>query len=256
MSGYILCQTKRAETPYFIEAVGLNIYSMEELCYYFSTDIPLLDESILNGGLVEWIRRELGLQGLAQKLQPLLHRNFTVREFVFPVLREIHYLTQQEFRRLEEELSRLEKEPAPLRARRRADALMAHKKYTKAIEAYGDVLRKNDSGSLGIQLVGNIYHNMGCAYAKLFQMEEACGCFRRAYETLHTKDALKSCLYAVFLKDGKEAYQRLAEEFRIDPGTRRETDSRIQSIAHPDPPEDLDRALEEWTREYHRNTGM
>ena len=29
MGCYILCQVKRAENPYYIEAVGVNIYSIE-----------------------------------------------------------------------------------------------------------------------------------------------------------------------------------------------------------------------------------
>lgn len=36
MSGYILCQLKRAEIPYYIENISTNIYSIEELCYYFT----------------------------------------------------------------------------------------------------------------------------------------------------------------------------------------------------------------------------
>lgn len=256
MSGYILCQTKRAQNPYYIEAIGLNIYSIEELCYYFSTNLALLDGSILNRQLADWIGQELKLTSLSQRLKQLLDREFSAGEFIFPVIKEIHFLTQQELRRLEEELKKMEQEPAPLRAKQRGDALMAHKKYTKAIGAYADVLQKNKKGSLGQQLVGNIYNNMGCAYAGLFQMDEACGCFRRAYETLHTKESLKSCLFAVYLKDGEEAYSRLAEKFRVDPGTRQEMDSRILGIIPPEIPGDLDKALADWTREYHRNTGM
>ena len=48
MSSYILCQTKKAEKPYYIENISTNIYSIEELCYYFYHNIYLLDESILN----------------------------------------------------------------------------------------------------------------------------------------------------------------------------------------------------------------
>ena len=35
MSGYILCQVKRAKLPYYIENISTNIYSIEELCFYF-----------------------------------------------------------------------------------------------------------------------------------------------------------------------------------------------------------------------------
>ena len=39
MSGYILCQTGRAEAPYFIENISMNIYSLEELCYYLDHNL-------------------------------------------------------------------------------------------------------------------------------------------------------------------------------------------------------------------------
>ena len=31
MSGYILCQTKKADTPYFVENISTNIYTLEEI---------------------------------------------------------------------------------------------------------------------------------------------------------------------------------------------------------------------------------
>lgn len=33
MSGYILCQLKRAEIPYYIENISTNIYSIEAVSY-------------------------------------------------------------------------------------------------------------------------------------------------------------------------------------------------------------------------------
>ena len=47
MGSYILCQVKRASMPYYIENISTNIYSIEELCYYFYHNIYLLDETIL-----------------------------------------------------------------------------------------------------------------------------------------------------------------------------------------------------------------
>ena len=72
MSGYILCQVKRARLPYYIENISTNIYSIEELCFYLYHNIYLLDSTILNEELCFWIRDELGLKKLAQKLYSLL----------------------------------------------------------------------------------------------------------------------------------------------------------------------------------------
>ena len=109
MGSYILCQVKRAENPYYIESIGLNIYSIEELCYYICQNLPLLDATILNERLAEWFKEELKLRRLAQKLLQLVQKEFTLGEFILPVLREINYLSNTEFRDLElkEESERL-----------------------------------------------------------------------------------------------------------------------------------------------------
>ena len=62
--------------------------------------------------------------------------------------------------------------------------------------------------------------------------------------------------HRLYLKDGEEAYARLAEEFRVDAGTRQEADRRIFGIVPMELPENLDKALADWTGEYHRNTGV
>ena len=51
VSGYILCQTKRAKLPYFIENISTNVYSIEELCYYLYHNLYLIDQTIMNEGL-------------------------------------------------------------------------------------------------------------------------------------------------------------------------------------------------------------
>ena len=62
MSGYILCQVEKAKTPYYIENISVNIYSIEELCFYLRHNIYLLDETIINVELCHWIRDELELR--------------------------------------------------------------------------------------------------------------------------------------------------------------------------------------------------
>ena len=256
MGSYILCQVRRAENPFFIESVSLNIYSIEELCYFICQNLPLLDETILNETLADWLKEELHLRRLSQKLQQLLKRERSLGETVLPILREINYLSNTEFRDLEAKIRGMEEQPAPVRLKMKGDALVAHEKYIKAIEAYHSAMVLQRNSNLGPQFLGTVNNNMGCAYARLFQMDEACECFQKAYEQLHTLPTLKSYLFAVYLKDGEDAWEKKADEMGVDLSTREAMEREIASVRQPDVPSDLDQALAEWTREYHRNTGL
>lgn len=97
---------------------------------------------------------------------------------------------------------------------------------------------------------------MGCAYASLFQMEEAQECFRKSYEAIRSRASLKSYLFAVHMNSGREAYEKLAGELEVDADTRKEMDAQMADAMKVELPRDLDGALAEWTREYHRNTGL
>ena len=87
MSGYILCQVRKAEKPFFIENISTNIYSIEELCYYLYHNLYLIDQTIMNEGLCSWIQEELELPKLAAKLRPLFERNYSIEEFLYPVFK-------------------------------------------------------------------------------------------------------------------------------------------------------------------------
>ena len=54
VSGYILCQTGRAEAPYFIENISMNIYSLEELCYYLDHNLDKGKLFSFTNSSVEW----------------------------------------------------------------------------------------------------------------------------------------------------------------------------------------------------------
>lgn len=50
MGGLILCR-KKAEVPLYIELSNINIYSMEELCYYLYHNIYAINKSFFNEAL-------------------------------------------------------------------------------------------------------------------------------------------------------------------------------------------------------------
>mgnify|MGYP004524753107 FL=1 len=380
MSGYILCQVKRAKLPYYIENISTNIYSIEELCFYFYHNIYLLDSTILNEELCFWIRDQLGLKKLADNLYKHLDdEDMKVGDFILPVFKEINYLSLEEFRKLNQQIQQLAKEPEVLRQKRKGDYLMEHGKYVNAIKVYQKALRQEteddavvtdirkpetvaaekaetvqeaetteaspetkteeaaetespvaitidmvedpeeraetenveesekpeedtsetDATSLqeekqeevaadpelphqeillGKQFIGEIYHNMGCAYARLFQMEEAIRCFEIAYGKLHTMGAVKSLLYAVYMEHGVDAFVEKAKELEVDEERQEEIYVEVEEAVEDlyDTPEGqeykklleekqqgreedyqqgMKQLLEQLTAEYHKSTG-
>lgn len=380
MSGYILCQVKRAKLPYYIENISTNIYSIEELCFYFYHNIYLLDSTILNEELCFWIRDQLGLKKLADNLYKHLDDDdMKVGDFILPVFKEINYLSLEEFRKLNQQIQQLAKEPEVLRQKRKGDYLMEHGKYVNAIKVYQKALRQETEDEaavtdirkpetvaaekaetvqeaetteastetkteevaetespvaitidmvedpeeraetenveeaekpeedtsetddtslqeekqeevaadpelphqeilLGKQFIGEIYHNMGCAYARLFQMEEAIRCFEIAYEKLHTMGAVKSLLYAVYMEHGVDAFVEKAKELEVDEERQEEIYVEVEEAVEDlyDTPEGqeykklleekqqgreedyqqgMKQLLEQLTAEYHKSTG-
>ncbi|MBR0398896.1 MAG: hypothetical protein IJI10_11600 [Eubacterium sp.] len=256
MSECMLCQSRRAEQPFLIEPVGLRIWSIEELLYFIGENLPLVDEDIINQKLVDWIKEELHMRRLAGILTQIIGKPFTVREFVLPIFHETGYPGETPMRKTLNAMDDFSALPTPVRLKKKADVLVHHTRYLRAIETYHSVLDYQQSSHLGAQFTGVIYHNIGCVYAKLFQMEEACSSLKESYRLLHSSEALKHYLTAVYLKDGREAFLQEAKAQNIDPATQSGIEKSIGEIDVGMHPENPDEALAGWVHAYHRSTGL
>ena len=59
MGSLILCHKKHARQPYVIARGHIRIYTLEELCYFICNNLYLIDYTLINRQLCEWIRTEL-----------------------------------------------------------------------------------------------------------------------------------------------------------------------------------------------------
>lgn len=259
MSGYILCQTKKAEVPYYIENISTNIYTMEELCYYLYNNLYLIDRSIINEGLCTWISEELKLPKLAAKLRPCLGKFFSAEDVLYPIFKEINYLTYEELRGLNAQLLKFDTEAPAVREKRKGDSLVQNGMYVNAIRVYQKLLEREDLEEIREGLTESVYHNLGCAYSYLFQMEKAAECFWKAYESAHSAQALKIYLLAYKRICTPIEYGSRVEELNVSEEIRAEINESLERFAKK--PErqvyaqHVDGLLEEFTREYHRSTG-
>nr|WP_296156026.1 hypothetical protein [uncultured Blautia sp.] len=259
MSGYILCQTKRAENPYFIENISINIYSLEELCYYLYHNLYLVDETIFNEGLCDWIQEELELPKLAAKLRAAAGKFAGVEDLLYPVFKEINYLTYEEMKNLNVLIHKFDEEAPVLREKQKGDALVENGMYVHAIRVYQALLQKPELEEAREGLTESICHNLGCACSYLFQMEEAVEYFYKAYEQNKSRDALKTWLFALFSIRTPAEYKAEAAEAGADRELMEEVQKELEHFTRKPAPQvysqHVDSMLDGFTREYHRNTG-
>lgn len=211
MSEYYLCRTECAKRPFYIESIGRNIYSLEELCYYFSHYVYLIDESVVNMSLCRWIGQELGLLKLQNRLLRALERE-TYTEFLFPIFQECGYLDRQEFKLFQEQFAEILAEPEEVRRKMKADYLVEFGRYVIALKEYEKITQNRKNGSMGMQFYATVLENMAAAYARLFEFEEAAECLWQSYQVMKSKKVYEKYLriLPLFLSE-KQYQQRLAQ---------------------------------------------
>ncbi len=261
MSGYILCQTKKAEHPYFIENISTNIYSIEELCYYLYHNLYLVDQTIINEELCKWLEKELELVKLASKIRQGMEHQSGIEDILYPVFKEINYLTYEELKVLNSQFAELNQETPAVRQKRKGDSLVENKMYANAIRVYQKILDKTEFPKERTGLETEVMYNLGCAYSYLFQMEKAMECFWNAYIRSGSADekALKAYLLAFRSIRNKEEYTHRMQELKISDELKNDIEDSLDHFAKiPEKPvnaDDMDSMLEKITRDYHRSTG-
>lgn len=259
MSNYILCQIKTAEHPYYIESISTNIYSIEELCYYLYHNLYLVDQSILNEELCTWLQEELELPKLAARLRPKFSKFVSAEDVLYPIFKEINYLTYEELKALNVRLARLESEHPAIRTKKKGDTLIQNEMYVRAIKVYQKLLDDYELEEVRPGLSADVCHNLACAFSYLFQMEKAQEYFYKAYELEPTEESLKNYLLAYRSIHKPLEYISHLSELEVPDSVREEVEQAWDQFARK--PEQqvysqhIDSLLEKITRDYHRSTG-
>ncbi len=217
MSGYHLCQVKKAKHPYYIESISTNIYTIEELCFYLQENIYLVDASIMNETLCDWIRDELGLKKLYRKLAERLEeaKKGSIAGFILPIFKEISYLSPEEYHRIQEQISSIEIQPEDLRRKMKADYLMKYGMYGNAIREFYQILKERNPGKLGVQFYAKVLDSMAAAYGHLFLFEEAADCLWQSYGIVRSSKTWEKYLSVLPLFLDRESYKKKLKELAV-----------------------------------------
>ena len=239
-----VCVGDYATTPYCIPGLELNVYSMEELCYCMKENAFLLDFSLMNDSLIDWIERQCGLKNLARELYQLAHRSGSLSAFAVAILTYTGLYDEKTIRETEQVLKLGAGLSTVEKRKSQVDYLVRQKKYLPALRGYDQLLKnwgefEGDSDNLpAVSTRGAILHNKGVAYAGLMLYGQAAECFLEAYkvsglgedytEYLSAKRLeLQESDYVAFAAEQAENYQyvlklekrleQLAQDWELQP---------------------------------------
>ncbi len=162
--------------------MAINIYSLEELCYYVYNNIYLIGLDLFDEGLTNYIRNELEESELADQMDFLIEHRAGLSEMVTVLLRGVDYYSEEDIMQLKDVIDKLDMQNASERLKSRADNFLSNERYLAAIRNYEMIAYGRRDINLKPGFYGDIWHNMGVAYARMFDFEDAMTCFKYAYE--------------------------------------------------------------------------
>lgn len=232
MGELLLCSQEIASVPYYIETTALNVYSLEELCYYLMHNIELIEPGFMDEELCRWIKKELKMSVLSERLLKLIREGNSLAEFVVVLASGCNYCTAEEIRQMQASLHVFENKSEIECAKVRADRFLAQERYHACIQEYSRLLEKKEVLEGSGLLAGNIWHNLGTAYAGLFLFDKAADCYERAFHRNGNQ---------ISLQQASEA-KRLAD------------DANLMNLSQTEESkEEQKKVLEKWVQEYRRS---
>lgn len=217
MSGLLLC-TKTAKRPLTIKDSGINLYSIEELCYYIYNNIYIIEPEFFSKELIEFLEKELELEKTAKKLKDQIFRNESYINMIRTILEGGFYYSDEEMGQIEEVLADLGKKSQGDRMKFKADMLAEQGKYEKALNAYRSLLEAKYNAEQ-TKLLGDIWNNMGVIYARMFLFEDALCCFQKAYNMEGEQEYRDNIICSLIFMENKEKFCELMETYNISEET-------------------------------------
>ncbi len=253
MGSIILCHKKRARQPYEITRIHRLIYTMEELCYYLCSYLYLVDYTIMNEKLCDWLEQELKQAELAANLRQNLSQGGSPEQFVITILAHSSIYTMGELQRVQDLLEKLKNQKPVEKQKHKADSLLKSGGIRQAISVYQAILQDRSDDSVEKNFYGKVYACLGAAYGRLFLYKEAAEMYEKAYEICGDKSMLKAYLYACRNSMPETEYQALVQRSAVSGQMHLEILEAEQDVYQRVTCTNEADVLEEWKEQYRKH---
>lgn len=207
MSGMLVCRSRRVTEPYYVEELGLYLYSGEELSYYIYHNATLISEDFLDERLYRFIGGGLGLTALENKLRKWADQA-DLTELLLVILQDIHYYDGDELYAFREQLQLLARKTPAGRLREKADTLFSRGRYAAAGLCYDRLLHSGEPELQDPAFTGKVWAARGMTFARQYNWQDAVSCLTEAHR-LWPKEEIRKRLYQISQIDGNV---RIGEE--------------------------------------------
>ena len=252
MSSLILCHKKKAKQPYEIARIQRRIYTIEELVYYLCNHLYLIDYTIMNEHLCDWLEEELELKELSENLRRILEQNGTIERFVITILAYSSIYTTRELESIQDVLDKLKNQKPVEKQKYKADNLLQSGSVKSAIMAYQEIIHGEHDESVGSEFYGKVYGCLGAAYGRLFLYEEAAKMYEAAFQICEEESMLKAYLYACRNYMNKEEYMQLMQRSQVYMNLNAIIEEEVTEIENKVQVLQYEASLENWKNQYRR----
>ena len=187
----LLCRQEHVKRPYFMEAMGVQLYSSQELSYVIYNHPLLVLEGFVDERLLTFLREELNQGFLALKLERWMKNGDNPDEALLIILQECDYYSMSEVGRFRQMTASLRKKhPADFK-RMKADELFSLRQYGRAVELYQELLAYPPGEYVDDLFFAKIWNNLGSCYGRMFQTEKAFEAFENSYRKMEQDEVLE-----------------------------------------------------------------
>ncbi|MBO4337100.1 MAG: hypothetical protein J5842_03415 [Lachnospiraceae bacterium] len=223
MSTVYLPVGSKAAIPFVMQPLGIEVFTIEELCYFICREAELLEKSFMSAKLVDFIRRQLGLSDLAGQLSDDLANAESLAVFCGHIIDHVGYLDKNQRERLISKIYGSENAGELEKIQKKLNLLMENREYFALISQCEKILGSENIGfsreAEKFELEGAVLMKQAYAYAALFYFEPAAERYLKAHEayekadlTVYAARAAKDYLLCQKLLMDQESYKRFVED--------------------------------------------
>lgn len=217
MSRVFLPIGKKAHTPFHIHSEGLEIYTLEELCFYIIREAELLERDFMSEALISFIRVQLCLRALAKELNEELQRGGALSGFCAIILESAQFLPPAELAEVIDKIRAGENESEEEKLTKKLKRLVENKEYSALLGQCQKALAK-EQWAQEPQKRAELLMKQALGYARLFYFKPAAALYqeaRRAYEEakmpVFEQKAGQQYLLCLRLGMGEEEFRRFTD---------------------------------------------